>query len=87
MKSYDEEHLAALLRELPAAPPGWVRAAQELPSARAAMDDLVERATLSEQCRRQVLSDLEEALEQAGIEPDRRAVAALRARLGRAAEY
>jgi len=51
------------------------------------MDELVERATLSEQCRRQVLSDLEEALEQAGIEPDRRAVAALRARLGRAAEY
>ncbi len=86
MKSFDEEHLAALLRELPAPPAGWVRAAQELPSARAAMDDLVEWATLSEQCRRQVLSDLEEALEQAGIEPDRRAVAALRARLATGAE-
>lgn len=81
MNAPDEERLAALLRELPRAPAGWVRAAQELPAARAAMDDLVERATVSEQCRRQVLSGLEDALERAGVEPDRRAVAVLRARL------
>ena len=28
---YDEEHLAQLLKMLPPAPEGWVRAAQELP--------------------------------------------------------
>ena len=37
--SYDEEKLGTLLRRLPPAPEGWVRAAQELPAARAALDD------------------------------------------------
>jgi len=81
MSAHEEERLAALLRELTPAPAGWVRAAQELPAARAAMDALVERAMASERCRRQVLSGLEEALAQAGVVPDRRSVTELRARL------
>ena len=43
MSSYDEQRLAELLRTLPPAPEGWVKAAQELPLARAELDELVER--------------------------------------------
>ena len=39
--SYDEEKLGELLRRLPPAPQGWVEAAQELPTARATLDELV----------------------------------------------
>ena len=42
--SYDEEHIAAQLHLLPAAPEGWVRAAQELPFCRAELDEIVARA-------------------------------------------
>jgi len=43
MNGYDEERIGRLLRLLPPAPEGWVRAAQELPAARAALDELVAR--------------------------------------------
>jgi hypothetical protein len=79
--AYDEQRLAALLRALPPAPEGWVRAAQELPAARRELDDLVARAVADASFRKIVEADLEAALRQVGQEPDPALVAALRARL------
>lgn len=81
-RGVEEERLGALLRVLRPAPKGWVEAAQELPGARRTLDDLVERAESDLEFRAAVLADLEIALEQAGIEPDRRAVSWLKERLG-----
>lgn len=81
MTAYDEQRLAALLRALPPAPEGWVRAAQELPAARRELDDLVARAVADASFRKIVEADLEAALRQVGQEPDPALVAALRARL------
>ena len=44
MSNYDEERLAELFAVLPPAPVAWVQAAQELPLARAQLDELVMRA-------------------------------------------
>jgi hypothetical protein len=79
--SYDEERLGELLRRLPPAPEGWVRAAQELPGARAALDDLVARAEADAELRRRILADLEAAVAAAGIEPSSALLADLRTRL------
>jgi hypothetical protein len=81
MTAYDEQRLAELLRSLPPAPEGWVRAAQELPSARRSLDTIVERAVADAEYRRSVIADLERALQVEGIEPDAGLVALLRARL------
>lgn len=81
MRDYDEERIAALLRRLPPAPAGWVKAAQELPRARRELDGLVRRAEEDAAYRAAVLDDLEAALEQAGIEPSVAAVEELRRRL------
>jgi hypothetical protein len=81
MNTYDEERLAELLRSLPAPPEGWVRAAQELPSARRSLDTIVERAVADAEYRRNVIADLERALQAEGIEPDPAVVALLRERL------
>jgi hypothetical protein len=78
---YDETQLAELLQALPPAPAGWVQAAQELPTARRGLDDLVGRAVADAEFRKIVEADLAAALAQAGIEPDAVSVAALRARL------
>jgi hypothetical protein len=78
----DEVMIARLLRELPRPPEGWIRAAQELPSARAALDGLVARAEADARVREEILGDLEAALRSEGVTPDRRNVASLRARLG-----
>jgi hypothetical protein len=83
-RGFEEERLGALLRVLRPAPSGWVEAAKELPGARRALDDLVERAQSDLEFRAAVLADLEVALEQAGVEPDRRTVAWLEERLGQA---
>ncbi len=80
--SYDEETLGKLLRRLPPAPGGWVRAAQELPAARAALDDLVARAEADAELRARILADLEAALAGEGLEPAPRVVDELRNRLG-----
>jgi hypothetical protein len=82
MTSYDEQRLAELLRALPPAPEGWVKAAQELPLAGAELDELVERAIADAEYRKAILADLETALREAGHEPDPARIAALRARLG-----
>lgn len=67
MSGYDEERIAELLRLLPPAPEAWVRAAQELPSARAALDGLVARAEADAAFREQLLADLEGTLRAEGI--------------------
>jgi hypothetical protein len=81
MTRYDEEKLAELLRALPPAPEGWVKAAQELPYARAGLDDLVARAVADEEFRQALVADLEGALKRAGYEPTDEIVRALRERL------
>jgi hypothetical protein len=81
MTGYDEERIAELLRLLPPAPVGWVRAAQELPAARHELAALVSRAEADAAFRAAVLADLEAALEAEGIEATPSVVAALRIRL------
>jgi hypothetical protein len=78
MNTYDEERLAELIRALPPAPEAWVNAAQELPFAR--VDEIVARAEADEQFRKELVADLEAALQQAGYEPDRPLVEELRKR-------
>jgi hypothetical protein len=78
---YDEERLAALLRTLPPAPEGWVKAAQQLPRARAEIDEIVARAEADQKFRDAVMADLEAALEQAGYDIDRSLLPALKERL------
>lgn len=81
MTGYDIERIAELLRLLPAPPAGWVRAAQELPRARAELAAIVARAEEDAAFRTQVVADLEAALEAAGIDPTPSVVAALRVSL------
>jgi hypothetical protein len=67
---YDEERLAELLRALPPAPEGWVRAAQELPRVRRELDVIVERAVADAEFRKALIADLEAALRAEGYEPE-----------------
>jgi hypothetical protein len=76
--SYHEERLGELLRLLPEVPEGWVRAAQELPTARAALDTLVARAEADAAERERIVADLEAALAAEGIEPTSPLIAQLR---------
>ena len=80
-RAYDEERLGMLLRLLRPAPTGWVRAAQELPSARRAFDEIVARAEADRVFRAALIADLEQALAAEGYEPDPRVVTELRERL------
>jgi hypothetical protein len=79
--SYAEERLGELLRLLPAAPAAWVRAAQELPAARAATDSLVARAQADAAERARIVADLEAAVAAEGVEPTSPLLAELRERL------
>jgi hypothetical protein len=81
MTGYDTERIAELLRLLQPPPEGWIRAAQELPRARAELDALVARAEEDAAFRARVVADLEAALEAEGIDPTPSAVAVLRVRL------
>ena len=78
MNDYDEEQIGRLLRLLPPAPQAWVRAAQELPAARAALDELVARAEQDAAFRRELEADLERALAAAGYEGSPSVVSRLR---------
>jgi hypothetical protein len=80
MTAYDIERLAELLRALPLAPEGWVKAAQELPAARRGLDDIVARAEADAQFRQALVADLESALAVAGYEPAPPLLEALRER-------
>ncbi len=77
----DVERLGELLRVLQPAPLGWVRAAQELPAARASLDEIVGRAEADLEFRKALIADLETALGQAGYEPGDRMLDELRQRL------
>jgi hypothetical protein len=81
LPQYDEERLAALLRALPPAPEGWVKAAQELPRARKEIDEIAARAERDREFRAAVMADLEAALKDAGYEVDRSLLPAIRERL------
>jgi hypothetical protein len=78
MNVFDEEQIGRLLRLLPPVPEGWVRAAQELPAARATLDELVARAEQDAAFRLQLQADLERAVAAAGHEPSRYVVSRLR---------
>jgi hypothetical protein len=78
---YDEERLAALLRELVEPPRAWIEAAVLLPEARTMLDEIVARAEADAAFRAKTLAGLEQALRDAGHEPEPRLVATLRARL------
>ena len=80
MSRYDETRIGELLRRLPPAPEGWVRAAQELPLARLGLDELVRRAEADAEFRGRLIADLEAALRDEGVEPDPQLVEALRRR-------
>ena len=80
--SYDEERIAELIAAMPPAPAGWVQAAQELPAARAEMDEIVARAQADQRFREAAIADLEAALAAEGYDVDRRLLPALRERLG-----
>jgi hypothetical protein len=81
MTGYDEERVAEMLRLMPSPPEAWVRAAQELPQARAELTAIVARAEADAAYRARVVADLEAALEAEGIEPNPSVVASLRVRL------
>jgi len=81
MTAFGEERLARLIRALPPAPEGWVRAAQELPFARTEIDEIVARAEADVAFRSRLIADLEAALEAEGYERDPAILAALRVRL------
>jgi hypothetical protein len=78
---YDEERLGQLLRALPPAPEGWVRAAQELPRSRRELDDIVARAVADEAFRQALIADLNAALREVGYEPDSLPLEELRRRI------
>jgi hypothetical protein len=78
---YDEERLAELLRTLPPAPEGWVRAAQELPRSRRELDDIVARAVADQAFRQALIDDLERGLREVGYEPESLPLEELRRRL------
>jgi hypothetical protein len=80
MSAYNEDRLADLIAALPPAPRAWVLAAQQLPTARAELDEIVARAEADADFRRALIADLESALAQAGYEPDRPLVDELRRR-------
>ncbi len=84
MTRYDEQQIAELLRLLKPAPEAWVTAAQELPPARGRLDELVERAEADARYRKELIADLERALEAAGLAPSPALVALLRERLEQA---
>ena len=77
----NEERLGVLLRLLPPAPAGWVRAAQEMPIARRTFDEIVSRAEADLAFRAALVADLEQALAAEGLEPDRRVFDEIRDRL------
>jgi hypothetical protein len=80
MTAFNEERLARLIRALPPAPAAWVRAAQELPLARAGLDEIVARAEADADFKARLVADLEAALEAEGYERDPVVIEALKVR-------
>ena len=78
MNGFEVEQIGRLLRLLAPAPEGWVRAARELPAARAMLDELVARAEQDAEFRLQLRADLERAVAAAGYDPSPFVVSRLR---------
>jgi hypothetical protein len=78
MNGYDEERIGRLLRLLPPAPEGWAQAAQELPAARAVLDELVALAEQDAAFRLNLQADLERAVAEAGYDPSSDVISGLR---------
>ena len=66
MGEYDAERLGKLIGMLPPTPEGWVQAAQELPTARRDLDEIVARAEADAEFRRALIADLEATLQAEG---------------------
>jgi hypothetical protein len=81
MTAFDEERLARLIRALPPAPAAWVRAAQELPLAKAGLDEIVARAESDAAFKARLVADLEAALEAEGYDRDPAVIELLKVRL------
>jgi hypothetical protein len=81
MTAFTEERLARLIRALPPAPLAWVRAAQELPLAKAGLDEIVARAEADAVFKARLVADLEGALEAEGYERDPAVIEVLKVRL------
>jgi hypothetical protein len=75
------EELGRLLGVLQPAPRGWVEAAQELPRLHGELDGLVARSEQDAALRARLVSDLESALAESGIEPTPRVLDEARRRL------
>lgn len=69
MSASEHDNLGRLIAALPPAPEGWTRAAQELPTARRGIGDLIARAEADAAYRERLIADLESALAAEGIEP------------------
>ena len=80
VSAFHEERIGLFLRLLRPAPRGWVQAAQELPAARQAMDEIVARAEADAAFQAALVADLESALAQEGYEPSRPLLYELRKR-------
>ncbi len=80
VSAFHEERIGLFLRLLRPAPRGWVQAAQELPGARQAMDEIVARAEADGAFQAALVADLEAALAQEGYEPSRPLLDELRQR-------
>lgn len=68
MQGHDIDALSRLIAALPQTPAGWVEAAKELPRASRGLDDIVARAEADAAFRAQLVSDLESALAEVGVE-------------------
>ena len=66
---------------LPPAPRGWVEAAKELPRIERGLEQILALAETDAEFRRTLLTDLEQAVQQAGLEPDPELVHKLQERL------
>jgi len=80
MTAFNEERLARLIRALPPAPAAWVRAAAELPLAKAGLDEIVARAQADADFKARLVADLEAALEAEGYERDPAVIEVLKVR-------
>jgi len=80
MTAFDEERLGRLIRALPPAPSAWVRAATELPLAKAGLDEIVARAEADADFKARLVADLEAALEAEGFERDPAVIEVLKVR-------
>lgn len=79
--AYDEEKLGEILSALPPAPEAWVKAAQDIPLPRRALDAIVERAEADERYRRRVIENPEAVLEEADVVAHAEDIEILRRRL------